>query len=327
MDNLLYSFQTKELLESTGEEIFDLLEHHNLQLQNRYSTSKLHHYDFSIEQPQEVILGFHWCKINDTICPATILSHGRLRDGSKGKLLKDHHLDAHSITKRTILAIISQLWDPTGQFFSILKMSLKTIYSQICLANPGKTKSGYDTPIIAASDYLAHVAANICNSLTQIHQIEPLKRNIIPQHFQVHHLILSKDGSSYGMSSTLHVVSRNTRDHTDFHSRLARAANRAKITSAPTSEALSYVLGLNMVAQWLESTYHMFCNDRDFFDCFVLGDSQSALQGLYTPPKDILFRSVQSKVLDIALNISTKFSKIRLQFIWSVAANNPSDLN
>ena len=43
VDNLLYSFQTKELLESTGEEIFDLLEHHNLQLQNRYSTSKLHH--------------------------------------------------------------------------------------------------------------------------------------------------------------------------------------------------------------------------------------------------------------------------------------------
>merc|ERR1711888_562479 len=239
----------------------------------------------------------------------------------------DYKLDAHSITKRTILAIISQLWDPTGIFFSILKMSLKTIYSQICLANPGKSKSGYDTPVIASSDYLAHVAANICNSLTQIHQIEPLRRNIIPQYFQVHHLILSKDGSSYGMSTTLHVVSRNTQDHTDFHSRLARAANRAKITSAPTSEALSYVLGLNMVAQWLESTYHMFCNDRDFFDCFVLGDSQSALLGLYTPPKDILFRSVQSKVLDLALNVSTKFSKIRLQFMWDVAANNPADLN
>ena len=87
------------------------------------------------------------------------------------------------------------------------------------------------------------------------------------------------------MSSTLHVFSRNTQDHTDFHSRLARAANRAKITSAPTSEALSYMLGFNMVAQWLESTYHMFCNDRDFFDCFVLGDSQSALLGLYTPQR------------------------------------------
>merc|ERR1711888_9728 len=150
----------------------------------------------------------------------------------------DYKLDAHSITKRTILAIISQLWDPTGIFFSILKMSLKTIYSQICLAHPGKSKMGYDTPVIASSDYLAHVAANICNSLTQIHQIEPLKRNIVPQHFKVHHLILSKDGSSYGMSSTLHVVSRNTQDHDDFHSRLARAANRAKITSAPTDKII-----------------------------------------------------------------------------------------
>ena len=121
VDNLLYSFQTKELLESTGEEIFKLLEHHNLHLQNKYSTNELHHYDFSTEQPQEVILGFKWCKQNDTICPATVLSLGRSKDGSKGKLLKDYKLDAHSITKRTILAIISQLWDPTGIFFQYFK--------------------------------------------------------------------------------------------------------------------------------------------------------------------------------------------------------------
>ena len=114
-------------------------------------------------------------------------------------------------------------------------MSLKTVYSQICLAIPGKTKQGYDSPIILASDYLVHVAADLCNQLGQLHLIEPLARNIIPQHFQVNHYILSKDGSSFGMSCTLHVVSKNTMDHTDFHSRIVRASNRAKISSAPTT--------------------------------------------------------------------------------------------
>ena len=133
-------------------------------------------------------------------------------------------------------------------FFSILKMSLKTLYSQICLAVPGKSKQGYDSPIILASDNLAHVAANLCNQLSQLHMIKPLSRNIVPQNFQVNHIILSKDGSSYGMSCTLHVVSKSKLDHTDFHSRIVRASNRAKISSAPTTGSLAYVLGLTVTA-------------------------------------------------------------------------------
>ena len=133
-----------------------------------------------------------------------------------------------------MLAVISQLYDPTDNFFSILKISLKSVYSQICLAIPGKTKQGYNSPIILASDQLAYIAADLCNQLGQLHLIEPLKRNIVPQHFTVHHLILSKDGSSFGMSCTLHVVSRSRLDHTKFHSRIVRASNRAKITSAPS---------------------------------------------------------------------------------------------
>ena len=129
VDNLLYSFQIKELLQSTGEEIYNLLEHNNLNLQSKYSTNQQNHYQFDLEQPQEVVLGFRWCKITDTLSPATIISHGRIRGGLKGKLLKDHPFRADTITKCTMLAVISQLYDPTGNLFSLLKMSLKTIYS------------------------------------------------------------------------------------------------------------------------------------------------------------------------------------------------------
>ena len=77
MDNLLYSFQSKDLLETTGDEIFQLMEHNNMNLQNRYTTSKECHYQFDNEPEKEVILGFTWCKVTDTLMPATIISHGR----------------------------------------------------------------------------------------------------------------------------------------------------------------------------------------------------------------------------------------------------------
>ena len=72
------------------------------------------------------------------------------------------------------------------------QMSLKTFYSQICLAVPGKSEQGYDSPIILASDNLAHVAADLCNQLGQLHLIKPLARNIVPQNFNINHIILSK---------------------------------------------------------------------------------------------------------------------------------------
>ena len=82
------------------------------------------------------------------------------------------------------------------------------------------------------------------------------------------------------MSCTLHVLIRSTLDLTKFHCRIVRASNKAKMTSAPSSECLSDVLGLNVVTQWLDAVYHMFCHEKDHFNLFVLGDSKSALQGL-----------------------------------------------
>ena len=71
------------------------------------------------------------------------------------------------------------------------------------------------------------------------------------------------------MSCTLHVVSKSQLDPNSFHSRIVRASNRAKISSAPTTETLAYVLGLTMVAQWLECMYHLFSQDKDEFNIFI----------------------------------------------------------
>ena len=126
-----------------------------------------------------------------------------------------------------------------------------------------------------------------------------MRRNVVPHQFSINHFILCKDGSCYGMACTLHLVSRNRANKNEFYSRIVRASNKVKITSAPSSESLSYVLALNVALQYLKSVYQMFSHENDVYNLFVLGDSQAALQGLYTPPKSILLKSVQSKVLDL----------------------------
>ena len=73
VDNLLYSFQSRTLLETTGNEIFQLMEQNNMNLQHRYTTSQEHHFDFSQEAETEVILGFTWNKRLDTLMPATVM--------------------------------------------------------------------------------------------------------------------------------------------------------------------------------------------------------------------------------------------------------------
>ena len=82
------------------------------------------------------------------------------------------------------------------------------------------SKESYDQPIKSVSEQLAQVAASLCNQLRQIHLIEPMKRNMVPHQFSVSHFLLCKDGSSYGMACTLHLVSRNRENKNQFYSRI-----------------------------------------------------------------------------------------------------------
>ena len=118
---------------------------------------------------------------------------------------------------------------------SILQLTLKAVYSTVCLSIPGRDKASFDKPISSISPELARVTTDLCNQLSNIDQILPMKRNIIPKGHDVAHIILSKDGSSMGFSSTLHVATRSDTDDNDVTCRIARAASQVKITAAPTS--------------------------------------------------------------------------------------------
>ena len=77
-----------------------------------------------------------------------------------------------------------------------------------------------------------------------------MKRNIIPEGYEVSHIIATKDGSSTGFSATLHITSKDT-EKEEFSCRIARALSRVKIASAATTELMGYNLAMTLLASYL----------------------------------------------------------------------------
>ena len=71
----------------------------------------------------------------------------------------------------------------------------------------------------------------------------------------------------------------------------------------------------------------MFSKDLEEFPIYIVGDSQSALQALKGSSIDIHLRSVFSKSADLCMDLSNKFPKTTLKFVWLPAPLNVSDLN
>ena len=191
---------------------------HSLNLQIPFSTSKDDHYNFSRDHEQEVILGYNWDKVKDVLYPHTIISHKKGAHGEKGTLLSEVKFCPEQMTKRLVLSILSSLYDPLGIFYSILKITLKALYSQVCLLIPGKSKASYDLKIISSCPELANVCSNLCNQLTNLKNIEPLLRYAIPHNHEVSYLVACKDGSAIGHSGTIHIISQDGTDSSKYFS-------------------------------------------------------------------------------------------------------------
>ena len=82
-----------------------------------------------------------------------------------------------------------------------------------------------------------------------------------------------------------------------------------KISAAPCNESLGYPLVLHLIQAYIQSTYHMYCQDMQECPIYIVEDSQSALQSLKGSSKEILLRSVFSKSADLCLTITNKFPR------------------
>ena len=150
------------------------------------------------------------------------------------------------------------------------------------------------------------MTVEICNSLTKLEKLEPLKRNVIPEGYEVCYLVATKDGSSTGFSATIHVVSKH-RSRDEFSCRITRAVSRVKIASAATTELMGYPLAMGLLASFLEATYFTWSDYKDKYNIYLMGDAKRALFTLGGHPKSIISRSTRSKVLEQAKNLSAKF--------------------
>ena len=117
VDNTLYSFKNKEQLYQIGDEINRVMNLYNLRLQNKFTTNKNNHYDFENDHPSEVLLGYVWNKISDTLLPNVTISHGRQGKGIKGIELTDKPFSPATITKKNSSKCPSATVSPLRNFF------------------------------------------------------------------------------------------------------------------------------------------------------------------------------------------------------------------
>ena len=155
VDNMLASVRTREELEELGEEVYQLMNKFNLPLQIKYSTTEKEHPDWSSDVPLETLLGYRWCKVKDEILPNVELTRDNKSRGMKGDLIRDKPFHLEEMTKRRLLAILSSLFDPLGIFLSPMRLTLKALYSAVCIEVPGKTKEAFDMPLTSISADLA----------------------------------------------------------------------------------------------------------------------------------------------------------------------------
>ena len=137
VDNLLFLFQSPAEMHEVAGVIKETMVHHSLPLQQPSTTSNKYHPDFKEDHPSEVVLGYLWCKVQDTIVPNIVLSHGRKSKGKKGIKWVDQPISARNISKKIIISLMQQLWDPLGFFFDIFEIAMKILNNKVCLAMPG----------------------------------------------------------------------------------------------------------------------------------------------------------------------------------------------
>ena len=84
----------------------------------------------------------------------------QLSPGKKGVNLEDQPLEPTKVTKRVLLSVLQQLYDPIGVFVDQHKIGLKILHSKVCLACPGDT---FNVPLFTISPELAHLITDTCN--------------------------------------------------------------------------------------------------------------------------------------------------------------------
>ena len=318
VDNILGSWRTHEEMLEAAKKIWGCLKNYNLDLKTEYDTLAKYQKDDTQEViNQDILFGYVWDRVGDCITPHIEIVNGKKIQGERrGKKVLDQPIKADQISRRTLLSLIMQAFDPLQRTVGPFLMKLKIINRLVCQVMPMESQN---TPIHEIDSELAVRAADACNQLATIGQANPWPRVLLPTSETLSHVVVAKDGSLSGYAANLYLV-------TNERSRLVKAANKLHISSSPTNESFGHYLAVKLTEDVLEAVYeNLIANGMNKIDIYIAGDNIPMLHALERDSREVSIRNSTAKTKILGTQIVKKFEGIALHFCYIPGAKNPSD--
>ena len=240
-----------------------------------------------------------------------------------GPRLEDKPLDWRTLTRRQIARLTSQLYCATGRSLEILKMSAKLTLSLVCeVMPPGKI----DEKISDYSEDIAKKAAGYFNSIKDYQKMKPLRRYCLKAGFEIKYFVISHDGSEYGNSSCLHLVSQKKQENKvddEEKESLILTANSAVGKKSFENETKSFGRAMELLIDVVEAYENILNEETEFI---ITGDNRPATFALSdNVQRTTLSRNVKLLIHKTLEKISTTHPKYKFYFTWMDTFCHPSD--
>ena len=270
---------------------------------------------------ETVTLGMKWNLVTDEMVPATSLSlHGTNRGMPEGEKLTAAILKIIDLTRMHEQRLAPSLWDNTGRFLAPAIATAKILLSKVCKAVP---LTELHTPIKEFDEELAKMCHEFWTNVVNI-PIEPTPRSVVPEGYQISHVIVDHDGSHQAIGAVLIVLSTNPEGKVNTGTVLAKSIVSAD--TVPSNENRGYTAAVSLLLTFINAMKPSIDPLEMKFNATILGDNIPSTYLFKKEAKSVLNRNIRANVLRTCVTISEICPEMITTMAWIPGKYLVSDL-
>lgn len=271
------------------------------------------------------VLGLFWNCSLDLLTLQTTYFCGEKRRGKQiGPEMSTNEILTIPITKNLIAKILGMTFSYDNVLLGPVVASMRVLFSRVC-----RVLKDWDTDLLAVNPELDREARDVLCSIVNVKdRIKPLKREIIPQDYELSKVVISCDSSMFCFCYLLYFISKNKKGH--CVSRLVLARPKVHQFSVPIGELMSIAAGTRFVSMDLLNLLPQIKDDIMKKGVHIICQTDSMCSASSLSPfkihKDVKFRNLNLMTHRCGYEIVTLFPKIVLSYVHSKSENIPADL-